>query len=61
MTGHPTIHEPGDVRRQVQHRGHGHACPQCEGVGTVRLRGRPGGDRRPCPSCAGSGQLRAAR
>lgn len=55
---HPEIHEPGDVRRRVQTRGHGHACPICEGVGTVRQRGRPGSERVPCPRCGGSGHLK---
>lgn len=51
------IHEPGDVRRKVQHRGHGHACPVCEGKGAVRVRGLPGYAQVPCPRCGGSGHL----
>lgn len=61
MTGHPRIHEPGDNRRKVEFRGHGHVCPQCEGIGTVRVRGRPGWEREACPRCGGSGALVAAR
>lgn len=33
----------------------GEACSQCDGVGTIRVRGRPGGERVPCPDCGGSG------
>ena len=39
--------------------GHGHVCPQCAGVGTIRIRTRPGWERQPCPSCGGSGHLKA--
>lgn len=36
----------------------GDACRTCDGVGTVRQRGRPGYDRVPCPACGGSGLQR---
>jgi hypothetical protein len=39
---------------------HGHVCPICAGVGTIRQRGRPGWERVPCPRCSGSGTLRPA-
>jgi hypothetical protein len=35
-----------------------HACGTCEGIGTIRVRGRPGYERRVCPTCGGSGLLK---
>ena len=33
----------------------GDACPRCKGVGTVRIKGRPGDEREACSKCGGSG------
>jgi RecJ-like exonuclease len=56
---------PADVvnleRRVQRFAGNGHACVQCQGVGTVRIYGRPGYERKPCPGCGGSGLLRPTR
>lgn len=41
--------------------GHGHACPMCGGVGTVRVRGLPGYQRVACARCGGTGLLRPGR
>ena len=41
--------------------GHGHVCPVCEGIGSVRIKGKPGYIRIVCPRCYGSGELRPGR
>jgi DnaJ-class molecular chaperone len=49
------------VRAFARAGGHGHACPRCQGIGSVRASGQPGWVRVPCPACGGSGLLRPTR